>query len=276
MRLVVDGAHEAGVGACHCGMCRRWSGGVFMVFTAEAGAVTAEGPVRRHASSGFAERAFCATCGSHLWFRETGDAGEPFELIAGLFPDAAGFPLISEIYADRAPAWARFEGDHPRRTAAAYEADFPSVAGGAETEADADGLAGGCLCGAVTVAVEGGHPEAVGVCHCGMCRRWGDGVYADFAVAAGAVTVAGPVRRHASSDFAERAFCATCGSHLWFRETDRAGADYLLMPGLFAAAFTLTGESYADRAPAWARLAGHHPRTTRAEFEARRAHVQGD
>lgn len=139
-------------------------------------------------------------------------------------------------------------------------------------------LSGRCLCGAVTVEVDGEHATTVGVCHCGMCRRWGDGVYADFPAAAEAVTVAGPVRRYASSDFAERAFCAACGSHLWFRLTSEAGADYLLMPGLFAetSGFALKDEGYVDRAPAYATLAGDHPRTTRADFEARSNHVQGD
>lgn len=129
IRLVVDGAHGATVGACHCRMCRRWSGGVFMVFTAEADAVTVEGPVERYASSGFAERAFCSTCGSHLWFRETGGPSEKYEMIAGLFPEARGFPLTSEIYVDQAPAWARFEGDHRRRSAAEYEAENLFVEG---------------------------------------------------------------------------------------------------------------------------------------------------
>ena len=139
-------------------------------------------------------------------------------------------------------------------------------------------MAGRCLCGAVTVEVAGGHAEAVGVCHCGMCRRWGDGVYADFRAAAGAVRVEGAVRRFASSDFAERAFCPSCGSHLWFRRTGEADADYLLMPGLFEAAsgFALAGESYADRAPAHAALDGEHPRTARADYEAEHRHVEGD
>lgn len=127
VRIVVDGRHDATVGACHCGMCRRWSGGVFMVVTVEADAVTVTGEVTRFASSSFAERAFCGTCGSHLWFRETGDPSEKYEMLAGLFPEARVFPLTSEIYVDQAPAWARFEGDHRRLTAAEYEAEFPSV-----------------------------------------------------------------------------------------------------------------------------------------------------
>ena len=126
----VQGEHDREVGACHCGMCRRWSGGVFMVVTAQARAVSVSGEVARYRSSGFAERAFCPACGSHLWFRETAGEDEPYELIAGLFAEARGFPLASEIYADQAPAWARFPGERRRRTGAEYEAEQPFVEGG--------------------------------------------------------------------------------------------------------------------------------------------------
>ena len=42
------------VGACHCRMCQRWSGGLFLCFPAAG--VTVEGPVARYLSSDFAER----------------------------------------------------------------------------------------------------------------------------------------------------------------------------------------------------------------------------
>ena len=50
--------HRPEVGACHCDMCRRWTGGVYVMFTAPPEAVQIEGPVRRYRSSSFAERAF--------------------------------------------------------------------------------------------------------------------------------------------------------------------------------------------------------------------------
>ena len=118
-----------GVGACHCRMCRRWSGAVFAVFTAPAEAVTVRGDVARHASSDHAERAFCPACGSHLWWRRTDRAGTGYDLMPGLFDGAEGWSLDSEIYVDRAPPYARLPGDHPTKTAAAYEAASPSVQG---------------------------------------------------------------------------------------------------------------------------------------------------
>ncbi len=137
-------------------------------------------------------------------------------------------------------------------------------------------LIGQCLCGAVTVRVAGAHDPRPGACHCRMCQRWSGGLFLCFHAEADGVTVSGPVTRYASSDFAERAFCAVCGSHLWMR--DRTGASYDLMPGLFDAAkdWPLRSEVYSDRAMAAVRLAGDHRRATQAEYEAKNQYVAGD
>jgi hypothetical protein len=74
---------ERHAGACHCRMCQRWTGGAFVAFFAPARAVAVEGPVVRYASSSFGERAFCGTCGSHVWFRGTGDPEARYELTPG-------------------------------------------------------------------------------------------------------------------------------------------------------------------------------------------------
>jgi hypothetical protein len=47
----------------------------------------------------------------------------------GLFDAAHDWPLRSEIYVDRAMACVRLQGDHRRKTRAAYEADHPFVPG---------------------------------------------------------------------------------------------------------------------------------------------------
>ncbi len=137
-------------------------------------------------------------------------------------------------------------------------------------------LHGHCLCGAVTIQVAGAHDPRPGACHCRMCQRWSGGLFLCFNADADGVTVAGPVTRHASSHFAERAFCAVCGSHLWMRNMDGAGYD--LMPGLFDAVLSapLRSEVYADRAMASVRLAGDHRRATQDEYEAKNLFVPGD
>ncbi len=127
--VTVAGHHEASVGACHCRMCQRWSGGLFLCFNAKD--VQVEGPVVRYRSSSFAERAFCGTCGSHLWFNDVEEGREPveYELMPGLFDESRDWPLRSEVYADRAMASVRLQGDHPRKSRADYEQTNPSVKG---------------------------------------------------------------------------------------------------------------------------------------------------
>lgn len=139
----------------------------------------------------------------------------------------------------------------------------------------AGGLTGHCLCGAVTITVPAA-PGWVGACHCLMCQRWSGGLFLSFP--AKGVTVEGPVTRHQSSSFAERAFCTVCGSHLWMRNLDAPEGDYELMPGLFDAAadWTLRSEVYADCAMASVRLTGAERRASRAEYEAKQPHVEGD
>jgi len=139
-------------------------------------------------------------------------------------------------------------------------------------------MKGRCLCGAVSITVAGEHEHEIGACHCRMCQLWTGGVFVCFRADAPSVQVTGKVACHASSGFAERAFCPVCGSHLWMRDTDRDGAPFDLMPGLFEAArdWPLRSEIYSDRAMASVRLEGTHTRTPSHEFEADNAHVEGD
>ena len=129
--VTVAGPHEQCVGACHCRMCQRWSGGLFLCFTADPAAVSVTGEVARYRSSSFAERAFCPRCGSHLWFNDVDEAGRPisYELMPGLFDAARPWPLCSEIYTDRAMACVPLAGDHRRESRAEYEAGNPYVEG---------------------------------------------------------------------------------------------------------------------------------------------------
>lgn len=141
-----------------------------------------------------------------------------------------------------------------------------------------EALEGKCLCGAVTIRIEGAHEPLPGACHCRMCQRWTGGMFLCFEADASAVTVTGDVARYESSELAERAFCPRCGSHLWMRDKRPADAAYDLMPGLFDAAadWPLRSEIYFDQAMASVRISGDHRRATRAEWEAEHPFVQGD
>ncbi len=136
-------------------------------------------------------------------------------------------------------------------------------------------IEGHCLCGAVKVRA-GGHDPRIGACHCRMCQRWSGGLFLCFD--AQDLSVEGPVARYQSSQFSERAFCATCGSHLWMHDTGGGSDTYDLMPGLFdeAVAWPMRSEIYTDRALASVSLGGDHRRATRAEYETKNAHLEGD
>ncbi|WP_347919666.1 GFA family protein [Paracoccus marcusii] len=96
-----------------------------MSFTATPDAVTVEGPVTRFQSTPLAGRAFCGTCGTHLWMRNTDEAEAEYDLMPGLFEAAHDWPLRSEIYTDRAMRAIRFVGDHLRKSEAEYEGSNP-------------------------------------------------------------------------------------------------------------------------------------------------------
>lgn len=121
---ILVGRHRAELGACHCTRCRRWSGVALNVFTAEPDQVRVDGDVAIYPGE-IAERAFCPRCGTSLWLR---NPGEVYEFMVGVFDGARDYPLISEIYIDRAFASCRFAGDHKRATQADYEAKNPFIA----------------------------------------------------------------------------------------------------------------------------------------------------
>ena len=93
--------------ACHCGMCRRWTGGVFIEIDARPGTLKAEGPVRSLRSSDWAERTSCATCGSPLWYRLTDPKADFHAVSAGLFGTQAftnvTFTVNGTTYTTRKP-----------------------------------------------------------------------------------------------------------------------------------------------------------------------------
>lgn len=107
-------------GACHCSMCRRWTGSALLAVTVPDTSVTWEGTeaIRTIQSSAWAERAWCDRCGSGLWYRVTAEGPYKgnYEIPIGLFDDANGMDMTSEIYIDRKPDAFAYAGDHPRYT----------------------------------------------------------------------------------------------------------------------------------------------------------------
>ncbi len=105
---------EPHVHACHCSMCRNWTGGPMQA--AQVGSVAFAGAehIKRFASSEWAERGFCSECGSSLFYRLK--EPEMYLMATGIFDDVDQFKLVGEIYIDEKPAGYDFAGDHPRVT----------------------------------------------------------------------------------------------------------------------------------------------------------------
>ncbi|MEJ6396469.1 GFA family protein [Yoonia sp. 208BN28-4] len=87
-------------GVCHCKMCRRWTGGLWMgVVASETVALT--GQVTEWASSRIASRGFCAACGSCIWHKPRHTKSYTYG--QGLFDDQTGWTLVREIFAEDRP-----------------------------------------------------------------------------------------------------------------------------------------------------------------------------
>ncbi|MDJ0825065.1 MAG: GFA family protein [Rhodobacter sp.] len=131
--------------------------------------------------------------------------------------------------------------------------------------------AGHCLCGAVRYTLSDA-PEGYGACHCEMCRRWTGGIELGLQVMPGGVTWVGEenIQTYQSSDWAERGFCRTCGSNMFWRLT--AEGPMRGMMSLSAGSLDslegleLTAEVYIDHKPAGHAFAGERKRMTEAEI----------
>jgi len=110
---------ESAVGACHCGMCRRWSGGSLLAATAKDDIEIDGGEhISSYASSAWAERAFCKHCGSNLYYRLLPNPNIPvsqYHLAAGTFDDQDNVSFEQEIYVDHKPSWYQFAGEENRK-----------------------------------------------------------------------------------------------------------------------------------------------------------------
>ena len=115
-------------GACHCSMCRKWSGGIFVAFQAESADVSVEGleNIAHFKSSDWAERGFCKTCGSSLYYRVTAEGPHhgAYHIGMGTLDDPGGVTMASEIFIDEKPAAYSFSGDLTRMTSAEVFAMF--------------------------------------------------------------------------------------------------------------------------------------------------------
>lgn len=75
---------------------------------------------------------------------------------------------------------------------------------------------GSCLCGKVEMKTDG-MSDKFGACHCGMCQKWGGSAF--LSVGCGTnlnITGHEYITTFKSSEWANRAFCRECGTHLYY------------------------------------------------------------
>ena len=129
---------------------------------------------------------------------------------------------------------------------------------------------GHCLCGAITITAKqaASHVDA---CHCRMCRRWGGGPFVEIDCGTD-VVIDGADRMtvYSSSEWAERAFCSACGSHLFYRP--KGTGEHMVCAGLFDdathqdAGLRLRRQVFIDEKPAYYSFADNTENLTGAEL----------
>lgn len=116
------------VGACHCSMCRRWGGGPFMeINCGNTVEIQGEDHIAVYDSSDWAERGFCRTCGTHLFYRLK-DTQEHM-IPVGLFEEDAGLTLALQVFIDQKPPYYGFD----KKTAVMTAAEIFAMFGGGES-----------------------------------------------------------------------------------------------------------------------------------------------
>jgi hypothetical protein len=116
------------VSACHCGMCRRWTGSASMSVAVLEDKMRFDGAkhIRTLQSSPWAERAWCDKCGSNLYYRVTaeGPYQGQYHLALGTFDAPGEFDFYEEIYIDCKPANFAYAGERSLKTQAEIVAMF--------------------------------------------------------------------------------------------------------------------------------------------------------
>lgn len=114
VRFEVEEIHEIDV--CHCTTCRNWNSGPF-VGADIRGQVRfqSDDTLKWYASSDWAKRGFCSTCGTSLFYK-LNDDDDFWSISAGVFDLPQGLSICKEIFVDEKPDYYDFSGDQPRYT----------------------------------------------------------------------------------------------------------------------------------------------------------------
>ena len=113
---------DSSVSACHCSMCRKWTGGPLLVVHSTQPLQFSGAEPAVYDSSDWAQRGFCPTCGTHLFYRLKGGG---FDAVpAGVLDGEGAWTFDLQVYVDEKPAWYCFSNPTKNMTAAEVMAQF--------------------------------------------------------------------------------------------------------------------------------------------------------
>lgn len=113
------------IAACHCSMCRKWSGGPMLVIdSGELKNISNESLVTRYQSSEWAERGFCSKCGTHLFYFLK--PANQYHFPIGLLDGGSKYKFSHQIFIDEKPEYYSFSNETQNMTGAEVFAHFES------------------------------------------------------------------------------------------------------------------------------------------------------
>lgn len=114
---------NAEVAACHCSMCRKWSGGPMMALeTSDTLIISGESSVSRYHSSEWADRGFCVNCGTHLFYHLK--PNNQYHVPVGLLSVEEEIDFSHQIFIDEKPNYYSFSNETKNMTGAEVFAHF--------------------------------------------------------------------------------------------------------------------------------------------------------
>jgi hypothetical protein len=116
---------NAEMAACHCSMCRTWSGGPMLAVDCGSSLkITDESSLTRYQSSEWAERGFCSNCGTHLFYYLI--PNNQYHIPAGLLDIQSSYDFSHQIFIDEKPDYYSFSNETENMTGAEVFAHFES------------------------------------------------------------------------------------------------------------------------------------------------------
>ncbi len=113
------------IAACHCSMCRKWSGGPMLAIdSGELKSISNESLVTRYQSSEWAERGFCSKCGTHLFYFLK--PANQYHFPIGLLDSDSKYKFSHQIFIDEKPEYYSFSNETQNMTGAEVFAHFES------------------------------------------------------------------------------------------------------------------------------------------------------